>query len=288
MSGPVTHSEIPFASTVTVGDSNSAPGSSGNNPAQVGSSSIVSAATVAAAQVGMDDVDDGTPGGAARAKAYRESQVAAGVYKQADLDKGDAAVAKEIDSRPPPNIAGSQVDCTAIHQGFDLSTFITPNVRLKEFIYDLPQIPGQKQKSVCAQMGLKPDDIVCNLGNLCYNIWEPLKTRYPNAIITNNLRTGSSIGAGSHGTGQGMDIQFTRSGGGSINPNDYFAIAQWMKDNISYDQLILEYATTGGALKAWIHCSVYFGTGIQVKPVNRVLTMMNHSLKSVGLANLAN
>lgn len=288
MSGPVTHSEIPFASTVTVGDSNSAPGSSGSNPSP-GSSSIVSAAAIAAAQVGMDDVDDGTPAGAARAKSYRQAQVAAGVFKQEDLDKGDAIVAREIDSRPPPNIAGHQVDCTAIHQSFDLTTFITPNVRLKEFIYDLPQIPGQKKTAVCAQMGLNPDDIVCNLGNLCYNVWEPLKARYPNAIITNNLRTGDKIGAGPHGTGQAMDIQFTRSGGGSISPADYFAIAQWMKDNISYDQLILEYATTGGGgLKAWIHCSVYFGTGLQVKPINRVLTMMNNALKNVGLANLAN
>lgn len=288
MSGPVTYSELPFASTVTVGDSNSAPGTLGSIIPRTGATPIVSAAAVNAAQVGMDDVDDGTPGGAARAKAYREAQVAAGVYKQSDLDKGDAIVAREIDSRPPPGIAGTQVDCTAIHESFNLNTLITPNVRLKEFIYDLPQIPNHKYRAVCPQMGLKADDIVCNLGNLCYNIWEPLKTRYPNAIITNNLRTGASIGAGPHGTGQGMDIQFNRSGGGSISPSDYFAIAQWMKDNISYDQLILEYATTGGALKAWIHCSVYFGTGLRVSPVNRVLTMMNHSLKSVGLANLAN
>ena len=287
MSGPVTYSEIPFASTVTVGDNNSAPGNTGAIAAPTSRSQVTEAARNAA-QVALDDVDDGTPGGNARANAYRQAQVAAGVYKQSDLDKGDNAIPKEIDSRPPPNIAGTQVDCTAIHQSFNLNTLITPNVRLKEFIYDLPQIPNHKYTAVPAQMGLRPDDIVCNLGNLCYNVWEPLKTRYPNAIITNALRTGDSIGAGSHGTGQGMDIQFNRSGGGSINPNDYFAIAQWIKDNISYDQLILEYTTTSGMLKAWIHCSVYFGTGIQVKPVNRVLTMMNHRMASVGLANLAN
>jgi hypothetical protein len=289
MSGPVTYGEIPFASTVTVGDSNSAPGNSGSLIVRTGPNPKISAAALAAAQVGMDDVDDGTPGGAARAKAYREAQVAAGIYKQEDLDKGDNAVAKEVDSRPPPTITGTQVDCTAIHESFNLNTMITPNVRLKEFIYDFPQIPNHKYTAVCPQMGLRPDEIVCNLGNLCYNIWEPLRTRYPNAIITNNLRTGASIGAGPHGTGQGMDIQFTRSGGGSINPSEYFALAQWMKDNISYDQLILEYASTGGGgLKAWIHCSVYFGTGLKVLPVNRVLTMMNHRVASVGLANLAN
>lgn len=286
MSGPVTYGELPFASTVTVGDNNSAPGSAGGIQAPVQTNAVGSSA-MAAAQVGMDDVDDGTPGGNARANAYRQAQIAAGVYKQADLDKGDNAIAKEVDSRPPPSIAGSQVDCTAIHQSFNLNTLITPNVRLKEFIYDLPQIPNHKYTGVPSQMGLRADDIVCNLGNLCHNVWEPLKARYSNAIITNNLRTGADIGAGAHGTGQGMDIQFNKSGGGSINPNDYFAIAQWIKDNISYDQLILEYTTTSGTLKAWIHCSIYFGTGIQVKPVNRVLTMMNHRLASTGLANLA-
>lgn len=287
MSGPVTYGQIPFASTVTVGDNNSAPGNSGSVIPPPAATNSVSSAALAAAQVGMDDVDDGTPAGQSRANAYRQAQIDAGVYKQSDLDKGDNAIAKEVDDRPPPNITGSQVDCTAIHQSFNLNTHITPNTTLRQFIYDWVAIPGQKQTAVPAQMGLKPDDIVCNLGNLCYNVWEPLKAQYPNAIITNSLRVGDSIGAGPHGTGQGMDIQFNKPGGGSINPSDYFAIAQWIKDNLSYSQLILEYTTTGGALKAWIHCSIYFGTGVQVKPVNKVLTMMNHRVASVGLANLA-
>jgi hypothetical protein len=287
MSGPVTYGELPFASTVTVGDSNSAPGNTGAISAPAAKNQVSDAA-LTSAQFAMDDADDGTPAGNARANAYRQAQVDAGVFKQSDLDKGDNAIPKEIDNRPPPNITGQQVDCTAIHQSFNMGTLITPNTTLRQFIYDLVAIPGQKQMAVPAQMGLRPDDIVCNLGNLCYNVWEPIKARYPNAIITNSLRTGASIGAGAHGTGQGMDIQFNKTGGGSISPNDYFAIAQWIKDNISYNQLILEYTTTGGALKAWIHCSVYFGTGIQVSPVNRVLTMMNHRVASTGLANLAN
>jgi hypothetical protein len=106
--------------------------------------------------------------------------------------------------------------------------------------------------------------------------------------MTNSLRTGSAIGAGPHGTGQGMDIQFNTSSGISIAPADYFAIASWMKETIAYDQLILEYSTARGYTVAWIHCGIYAGTGKRVSPTNKVLTMMNHQIRAVGLANLAN
>jgi hypothetical protein len=61
-----------------------------------------------------------------------------------------------------------------------------------------------------------------------------------------------------------------------------------MKENIAYDQLILEYSTERGHTVAWIHCGIYAGTGKKVSAVNKVLTMMNHQLRAVGLANLAN
>lgn len=283
MSGPVTYSHEPFASTVTVGDNNSAPGGNGVIPQSA--VATLASSTVNAKIFGNDDIDDGTPAGAARADAYRKAQVEAGVFKQSDLDKGDNATASEVDSRPPPTISGTQVDCTQIHSGFNLATHITPSTTLKQFIYDLPQIPNHKYRAIPAQMNLQPDDIVCNLAQLCANVWEPIKAHYPNAIITNALRTGDSIGAGCHGTGQGMDIQFT-----GVQPAGYYAIAQWIKDNIAASQVILEYSTSSGATKAWIHCSVAPsapGKGIVIASNNRVLTMMNHRLRNVGLANLA-
>lgn len=278
MSGPVTYSVSPFASTVIVGDN-----SSGSN-ANAGQSPDLAAARMSS----NDDLDDGTPAGKARAAEYVAAQIANGTFNQASIDKGNSTIPKEIDDRPAGTKVGTSVDCTAIHQGFNLGTKLTANITLGDFINKLPALPGSKQRAVPAQMGLQPDDIVCNLANLCANIWEPLLAKYPNAVMTNNLRVGSNIGAGPHGTGQGMDIQFNNSSGTSISPGEYFAIAVWMKENLAYDQIILEYHTARGPLVAWIHCGIYAGTGKKTAPQNRILTMMNHQIRYTSLANLAN
>ena len=279
MSGPVTYSVTPFASTVTVGDQ-----SAGGENASAG----INVATVTVRMFGGDSIDDGTAAGRARAEKYMKQQVDAGVFKQADIDKGAAIIPREVDPTPPPPAEGGSVDCTAIHQGFNMNTKLSPTTTLGDFINKLVAIPNCKRKSVPAQMGLSPDQIVCNLAHLCVEVWEPIKARYPNAIITNTLRVGSNVGAGPHGTGQGMDIQFNVTNGGSIPPKDYFAIAQWIKSNISFNQMLLEYSTVKGYLVAWIHISIYAGTGKQTNDASRVLTFMNNKTHSVGLSNLAN
>lgn len=280
MGGPVSHSQWPYVSTVIVGDSN------GTSPASGGGISIP--ATTADEKVfGIDDVDDGTPEGQQKANNYVNEQIKNGTYKQADVDKGNAKVPSQLDNTATTEKAGAPVNCGNIHTQFDLSTLIGTSTTLGNFIKDYPAIPTYKYRSIPAQMGLQPDQIVCNLANLCINAWEPIKQQYPNVIMTNGLRTGSAIGGGCHGTGQAMDIQFSSTGGGgSIPPKDYFAIAQWVKNNIAFDQLLLEYSTSRGYLVAWLHISVYKDTGIKAKPANRILTFMNHRVANVGLANL--
>ena len=280
MSGPVAlyGASPPFASTVIAGDSNAGAVNAGPG---------LTVAKVLARQSANDDLDDGTPAGHAKALAYQQQQIAAGVFDKAAIDKGNSAEAKQIDNRPDPNKPTTPADCAAIHQGFDLSTKLSANTTLGTFIQKLPQIATFKYNAVPPQMGLKPDDIVCNLATLCTNVWEPIKAKYPNAIMTNNLRTGSAIGAGPHGTGQACDMQFNTSGGVSIPAKDYYDIALWVKDNIAFDQLILEYHTARGPIVAWLHIGIYAGTGKKVAPINRLLTMMNGTIKYPKLAQLA-
>ena len=281
MGGPVSHSRWPYSSTVIVGDSNSA------SPPGGGAGSISIPATSADEKVfGMDDADDGTPAGQQRADNYVNEQIRNGNFKQSDVDKGNAKVASQIDNSLTEQKSATPANCSAIHNQFDLATLIGTATTLGNFIKDYPAIPTHKYHSVPAQMGLQPDQIVCNLSQLCINAWEPIRQQYPNVTLTNGLRTGSAIGGGAHGTGQAMDIQFSKEGGGSIPPSEYFRIAQWVKNNIAFDQLILEYSTSRGYLVAWLHVSVYKDTGIKVKDVNRILTFMNHKIANVGLANL--
>jgi len=279
MGGPVSHSQWPYVSTVIVGDSNGA-------SAVSGSSLSIPEVDADEKVFEIDDVDDGSPEGQQKANNYVNEQVKNGTYKQSDVDKGNSKTASQLDNTPTEQKTGAPIDCSNIHNQFDLSTLVGQSTTLGNFIKDYPRITKHKYRSIPAQLGLQPDQIVCNLSNLCINAWEPIKQQYPNVYITNALRTGRDIGGGAHGTGQAMDIQFSKSGGGSIPPSDYFEIAQWVKNNIAFDQLILEYSTSRGYLVAWLHVSVHKDAGVKAKPVNRILTMMNHRVANIGLANL--
>jgi hypothetical protein len=104
------------------------------------------------------------------------------------------------------------------------------------------------------QAGLTVGDIVCNMKNLAVNCAEPIKTKFPDMFTTSGFRyvgePAHSSATSQHNTGMAMDIQFK-----GISIGEYFSRAVEIKNLISYDQLILEYATKNGALIAWIHIS---------------------------------
>lgn len=123
---------------------------------------------------------------------------------------------------------------------------------------------------------LSIEEIVCNLKLLAINVIEPVLTKYPNAFVTNTWRP---LGIGSptsqHPKGMACDIQFKNA-----KKDEYFEIAKWCRDNVVYDQLLLEYKSTGSGLP-WIHMSFN-------KANNRkqVLTFWNNKTYAQGLVNL--
>ncbi len=72
------------------------------------------------------------------------------------------------------------------------------------------------------------------------------------------------------------DLQFR-----GVKKSDYYQIAQVIKDLVPFDQLLLEYKTTGTGLP-WIHISFN-------KAGNRkqILTLLNNSTYGQGLIDLA-
>lgn len=110
--------------------------------------------------------------------------------------------------------------------------------------------------------------ILHNLSNLALNIWEPVKKKYPNAIVTNTFRQnppGGSAQQAQHGLGMAMDIQFP-----GADAQKYYEIAVWMRDNLPFDQLLQEKA---GSTR-WIHVSHYSGFGYQVPKINKVANVV--------------
>jgi hypothetical protein len=140
--------------------------------------------------------------------------------------------------------------------------------------------PAQPNK-VKAQKGLSIGQIVYNLADVALNVLEPLYAVYPSLVVTSGFRNEeASKNAGSvHPYGLAVDIQF-----GKIPKSEYYGIAKKIKNLLSgYDQLLLEYRTTGNAT-AWIHIGIKNQSGQQR---NQVATFFNHSKYSDGLTQLA-
>jgi hypothetical protein len=79
-----------------------------------------------------------------------------------------------------------------------------------------------------------------------------------------------------HKTGQACDIQYS-----SATKADYYTRALWIRDNIKFDQFLLEYKTTG-TRNPWHHLS-FNSAGNR----NQVLTFMNDkNCKAPGVTGL--
>jgi hypothetical protein len=97
-------------------------------------------------------------------------------------------------------------------------------------------------------------------------------------IVTSGFRRGH--GRSQHYKGQAADLQFTTK-----TNKDYYGIAEWIKNNLPHDQLLLEYKSYS-TKKAWIHVSYNKSTNR-----NTQLTIYKPSVSSdktyVGLINMA-
>lgn len=127
--------------------------------------------------------------------------------------------------------------------------------------------------AVVPQKGLTVEQIVQNLQLVAQNCLEKIKEKYPDMIVTSGFRVGS--GTSQHLFGQAADMQFTRH-----KKRDYFEIASWIKDNVPYDELLLEYKNYDTGLP-WIHISFK-----QANNRSRVRTFFNGTERFTGLVQM--
>jgi hypothetical protein len=144
---------------------------------------------------------------------------------------------------------------------------LTPNTPLSEFTTKTALWnngpPGNSGKWLKAQtcqrtpgpvISVTVPQILNNLANLAKNTYEPIKAKYPNVFMTNSFRQGS--GEAQHGTGQACDLQFR---GAAFK--DYYDIAVWIRDNVPFNQLLIEYGKRASGPFCWIHVAYWDGTG---------------------------
>lgn len=163
------------------------------------------------------------------------------IQRSADLDVSPTNVIYEDTTSVPPVIT-PPTGCLAVPPSLPDSFQLSAN-------FTLGKVSSQTALShykVVAQHALTTTDIVCNLQAVCENVLELLGAEYgvANLIVTSGFRTGSSTSQ--HERGQAVDIQFPK-----YTNQQIYEVCAWLRDNIYFDQLILEY----GGNKPWIHCS---------------------------------
>ena len=89
--------------------------------------------------------------------------------------------------------------------------------------------------------------VATNIKALAVNTLDPIADRYPDVKILVGYLDGAE---GQHGTGQAVDIHFPQR-----RNSEYYEIARWIKDNLAYDQLLLETEILQGVQRFWIHIS---------------------------------
>lgn len=206
----------------------------------------------------------------------QQELVSSGVIKQEDLDKGNNAQASVKDTSPGVAVSASFTSTTVdpnlleFPDNYPLSTNYT--------LGKMTKAPGVVfTHPVQASAGLTIAQVVTNLQYLTQNCVEPIKGYRTDMFVTNSFRpAGIGSSTSQHPRGMACDMQFSKA-----SKTEYFTIAQWIRDNVPYDQLLLEYKTTGSGLP-WIHISFNISGNRK-----QVMTFMNDKKYADGLSNLA-
>ena len=97
-------------------------------------------------------------------------------------------------------------------------------------------------------------DQINNLKDLCLNVLQPIRSHFDSpVIISSGYRSPElCIAIGSkptsqHSEGKAADIEIANV--------DNKELAMWIKDNIEFDQLILEFYKEGDPNSGWVHVS---------------------------------
>ncbi len=96
--------------------------------------------------------------------------------------------------------------------------------------------------------------VIGNLQALCLNILEPVREHYNGAVIINSgyrsPAVNSAVGGSKtsrHCLGEAADFH--------VPGNSVYEVANWISENLDFDQLILENFIPNMAASGWVHCS---------------------------------
>ena len=118
--------------------------------------------------------------------------------------------------------------------------------------------------------------VINNLKLLLQNVWQPVRDHFGPVVVNSAYRSLElnralkSKDSSQHILGQAIDGEALYTGNSEV--------AHWIRDNLEFDQLILEfYDPAKGPRSGWVHCSYVEGNNR-----NEVLTINSNGV-SLGL-----
>lgn len=157
--------------------------------------------------------------------------------------------------------------------------FFSPQTQLSKY-FDLATLTTKVaepalQFPVMKQFGLSKADITTNLKALGVNVLDPIADQYRNLVVTDAFRPSNNYLAAvqinnpmkdliqaatsgdtaadevmrlinsptQHNLGQAANLQFK-----DMPASEYYNVAKWVRDNVAYDQIRLEYSTMGDSM----------------------------------------
>jgi hypothetical protein len=153
----------------------------------------------------------------------------------------DALPSTNVDSEdqtPAAKTTGVTTSCKSFASPINYDERLTTNFAIRSL-----SVGAAFPHDIVAQNGLTVPEILCNLQALAENVLEPLRVSYPGFRINSGFRKGTS--SSQHNKGMACDLQWP-----GLTPAGYTDIAEWMRSNLPFDQLIFEHGKS-----IWIHVS---------------------------------
>jgi len=163
-----------------------------------------------------------------------------------DPDDEDYGTTQKTCAVTPNSAVALPQSCTIIN-GMDK---FTPDLNLSKH-FTLSALTKNGSRMPQQQLGLTPNQIVCNLKGLCENVLEPIAELYPAMVITSGFRRPGDVRGSSaksqHYNGEAADIVIP-----GFSRQQHFEAACEIAKMVPFDQIILEYS---GKSTVWIHVS---------------------------------
>lgn len=174
---------------------------------------------------------------------YLKYRIDQGLILQDEVNQGNE---KESKSLPKNNVKGTNSSCEVIYGMEDFPA----SLQLSKY-FNLGILTNNGSRKLVDQLGMKKQEIACNLKQLCVNVLDVIYDKYPNMIITSGFRRPGDVANSSptsdHYFGYAADIRLN-----GYNRQQHYNAIQEIQKLVPYSQLILEYSGTN---TVWIHVS---------------------------------